>query len=61
MINTNEEVCIGDTLVWGYERGGSYIPCSQLSVLQAGRFVIGCVHTCWTTSEEIRKGWTVSE
>jgi len=68
---TSGEVPIGDNLVWGYERRGSYVSCSHLRVLRMGRFVIECVHACSTTSEEIRicwttigqvrRGWTTSE
>jgi len=49
VINMNGEVHINDFLVWGYERGGSYVSCSHLRVvasgevrrvgLRAGRFV----------------------
>jgi len=60
VINTSREVRISCTLVWGYERGGLYVLCSHLRVLRAQRFVIGCVHACWTTSGEVRRGWTTS-
>jgi len=60
VINTDDEVHIGDTLVWGYERGGMYVSCLHLRVLRERRFVIGCVHACWTTSEEVRRGWTTN-
>ena len=39
MINTDREVCIGCILVWGYERGGSYVQCSHLRVLRVGKFI----------------------
>jgi len=60
VINTDEKVHIGGTLVRGYEWKSSYIPCSHLRVLRAGRFVTECVHACWTTSGEIRRSWTTS-
>jgi len=34
--------------------GGSYVPYSHLRLLWAGRFIVG-VHTCWTTSGQIRR------
>jgi len=60
VINTDGEVRIGCTLVWGYERRDLYVPCSHLRVLRVGKFVIGCVHTCWTTIGEVRRGWITS-
>jgi len=33
MMDTDEEVRTECTLVWGYERGGSYVPCSHLRLI----------------------------
>ena len=33
VIDAGGEVRICGTLVWGYERGGSYVPCSHLRLL----------------------------
>jgi len=33
VIDAGGEVRIFCTLVWGYERGGSYVPCSHLRLL----------------------------
>jgi len=33
MIDAGREVRICCTLVWGYERGGLYVPCSHLRLL----------------------------
>jgi len=49
MIDVGGEVCIRCTLVWGYERGGSYIPYSHMRLLLAGR-LIARVHVCLITS-----------
>jgi len=54
VIDAGGEVRICCTLVWGYERGGSYVSCSHLRLLWVGRFIVG-VHACWTTSEEVRR------
>ena len=59
MINTNEDVHIGCTLVWGYEQKGSYVSCSH-EVVMSGRFIRVGVHACWTKSREICRGWTTS-
>jgi len=36
VVNMSGEVHINDTLVWGYEWGGSYVPCSHLRVAASG-------------------------
>jgi len=53
-MDTYGEVCIICILVWGYERGGSYVLCSHSRLLWAGMFIVG-VHACWTTSGEVRR------
>ena len=44
VIDVGGEVRICCTFVWGYERGGSYVPCSHLRLLWAGRFIVGFTH-----------------
>jgi len=55
LIDAGREVCINGTLMWRCERGGSYVPCSHLRLLEAGGGggFIACVHTCWTTSGHV--------
>jgi len=48
------EVYINDTLVWGYERGGSYVRAHTWELLRAVRFVAG-----WITRVELRAGRSV--
>ena len=38
-----------DTLVWGYEREGSYVPCSHLRDIASRE-----VRTCWSTCVGLR-------
>jgi len=54
VIDAGGEVRICCTLMWGYDWGGSYVPCSHLRLLWAGRFIVG-VHAWWTTSGQVRR------
>ena len=55
VINMSGEVHINDTIVWGYKRGGSYIPCSHLRVAVSGEVHSWMDHACWTTGKEIHR------
>jgi len=55
VINMSGEVHINDTLVWGYEWGGLYVPCSHLRVATSGKVCSWMDHVCWTTSGEVRR------
>ena len=54
VIKMSREVYINDTLVWGFERGGSYILCSHLRVAASRGVRSWMDHACWTMSREVR-------
>jgi len=53
VINMSREVHINDTLMWGYERGGSYVSCSHLRVATSEEVRSWMDHMCWTTGKEV--------
>jgi len=66
VINMSGEVHINDTLMWGYERGGSYVSCSHLRTATSGEvwsrvldYGLGGPWS-WTTSGEVRRDRTTS-
>ncbi|QCE06364.1 hypothetical protein DEO72_LG9g1376 [Vigna unguiculata] len=60
VIDMSGEVHINDTLVWEYERGGSYVPCSHLRVVANEEVRNWMDHVCWTTSGKDCRGWIMS-
>ena len=55
MINMSGEGHINDALVWGYERGGSYVLCSNLRGVASVEVCNWMDHACWTMGGEVRR------